>query len=33
MQVTDDEVYDMIRVADLDGDGRVSYEEFVRVTR
>ena len=27
--VSDDEVDEMIRVADANGDGKVSYEEFV----
>lgn len=29
--LTDDEIEDMIKEADLDGDGRVNYEEFVRM--
>ena len=30
-RVTDEEVEQMIREADLDGDGQVNYEEFVRM--
>jgi len=30
-KLTDDEVDDMIKEADLDGDGQVSYEEFVLI--
>ncbi|WOL19637.1 calmodulin-1-like [Canna indica] len=30
-KLTDEEVDQMIREADLDGDGQVNYEEFVRV--
>lgn len=30
-RLTDEEVQQMIREADLDGDGLVSYEEFTRV--
>ncbi|KAK3035893.1 hypothetical protein RJ639_033394 [Escallonia herrerae] len=30
-KLTDEEVNEMIREADLDGDGQVSYEEFVRM--
>jgi hypothetical protein len=29
--LTDVEVYDMVREADLDGDGQIDYEEFARV--
>ncbi|KAL1416987.1 hypothetical protein MTO96_027205 [Rhipicephalus appendiculatus] len=29
VQVTDEEVQEMIREADVDGDGQISYEEFV----
>ncbi|KAF9789866.1 anthrax edema factor in complex with calmodulin and pyrophosphate [Thelephora terrestris] len=28
--LTDVEVYDMVREADLDGDGQIDYEEFAR---
>ncbi|XP_060087734.1 calmodulin-A-like [Heteronotia binoei] len=31
-KLTDEEVDDMIREADIDGDGQVSYEEFVQMT-
>ncbi|KAF5734060.1 calmodulin [Tripterygium wilfordii] len=30
-KLTDEEVDDMIREADIDGDGQVNYEEFVRM--
>jgi calcium-binding protein CML len=30
-QVTDKELELMIQVADLDGDGQVNYEEFMRM--
>ena len=30
-KLTDEEVDEMIRVADMDGDGQVNYEEFVTV--
>lgn len=30
-KLTDEEVDQMIREADLDGDGQVNYEEFVRM--
>lgn len=30
-KLTDDEVEQMIREADLDGDGQVNYDEFVKM--
>lgn len=30
-KLTDEEVDEMIREADVDGDGQVNYEEFVRM--
>ena len=30
-RLTDEEAHQMIREADLDGDGLVSYDEFVRM--
>lgn len=30
-RLTDEEAEQMIREADLDGDGKVSYEEFVKL--
>lgn len=30
-KLTDDEVEEMIKEADVDGDGQVNYEEFVRM--
>jgi calmodulin len=30
-QLTDDEIEEMIREADIDGDGYIDYEEFVRM--
>lgn len=30
-KLTDDEVDQMIRMSDLDGDGQVNYEEFTRI--
>ncbi len=30
-KLTDDEVDEMIREADIDGDGHINYEEFCRM--
>lgn len=30
-KLTDEEVNEMIREADIDGDGQVNYDEFVRM--
>ena len=30
-KLTDEEVDEMIREADIDGDGKISYEEFVKM--
>ncbi|KAI5435000.1 hypothetical protein KIW84_021725 [Lathyrus oleraceus] len=30
-KLTDEEVGEMIREADVDGDGQINYEEFVKV--
>merc|ERR1712110_607926 len=30
-QVTDEEVQDMIRQVDMDGDGKINFEEFVKL--
>ncbi len=32
-KLTDEEVDEMIREADIDGDGQVCYEEFVKMVR
>jgi len=31
MQFSEDEVDDMIREVDVDGDGQINYEEFVHM--
>ena len=30
-KLTDEDVYKMIREADVDGDGQINYEEFVKM--
>ena len=30
-KLSDDEIYEMIREVDIDGDGQINYEEFVKV--
>jgi len=30
-KLTDEEVDEMLREADIDGDGQINYEEFVKV--
>ena len=30
-KLTDEEVYEMIREADVDGDGQIDYVEFVKM--
>jgi Ca2+-binding EF-hand superfamily protein len=30
-KLTDEEVEDMVKEADIDGDGQINYEEFVRM--
>ena len=30
-KLTDEEVYEMIREADVDGDGQINYVEFVKM--
>ena len=32
VELTNDELREMMAVADTDGDGRISYADFVRVT-
>ena len=32
-KLSDDEVGEMIREADVDGDGQVNYEEFVKMMK
>lgn len=31
MRITDEQIDDMIRIADKDGDGDISYVEFIKL--
>lgn len=33
LKITDDQITDMIKIADRDGDGEVNYSEFIRLIR